>query len=215
MSDKKKLHDHRREYDKNIIHEHSMPKDPLLLFHDWLEEAIKLIHEDATAMVLSTVASNKQPSSRIVLLKEIDDEGLTFFSNYESRKGKELQQNDLASVLFYWKEMERQVRIEGKLRKTSSAVSDTYFDSRPKDSRIAAIISRQSAVIKGRSELDAAFNAYKKKNSKSKLIRPDHWGGYQLIPEYFEFWQGRPNRLHDRFIYVLENEMWTTKRLAP
>lgn len=215
MEEVNRLHGIRREYEKSSLDEHLMDQNPLNEFRVWLGSAIKLIKDDATAMVLSTVSLQGRPSSRIVLLKDINENGFTFFSNYKSRKGQELEMNAFASLLFYWKEQERQIRIEGKIGRTNPEISDEYFYKRPYDSQIAAISSQQSQPIKDRSMFENEFERIKAETMGKSLKRPEHWGGYILKPDLFEFWQGRPNRLHDRIIYILENDLWITKRLAP
>jgi len=215
MEEVNRLHGIRREYEKSSLDEHLMDQNPLNEFRVWLGSAIKLIEDDATAMVLSTVSLQGRPSSRIVLLKDINENGFTFFSNYKSRKGKEIAGNAFASLLFYWKEQERQIRIEGKISRTNPEISDEYFNGRPYDSQIAAISSQQSQTVEDRSILEKSFERIKAETMGKCLKRPEHWGGYILKPDTFEFWQGRPNRLHDRIVYVLENDLWTMRRLAP
>ncbi len=204
----------RREYNKGSLDEHAVQKDPFLQFKLWMEDALNFVKDEPTAMVLSTVDDNR-PSSRIVLLKDFDLNGFTFFTNYESRKGKEMQNNSQVSLLFFWKELERQIRIEGKVEKTPPEISDEYFQGRPFESRVAASVSNQSREVKNREELDRAFSGFKSKVEVEKTSRPDFWGGYRLIPDYFEFWQGRENRMHDRIVYEPEGEKWKLKRLAP
>jgi pyridoxamine 5'-phosphate oxidase len=148
------------------------------------------------------------------LLKDADDKGFTFFTNYHSRKGAELDANPFASLLFFWPLLERQIRIEGKVEKTSQKISDQYFNSRPIESRIAAIVSPQSKVVASRDELDTLYNMYKRNHSTDAVERPAHWGGYRLIPDCFEFWQGRPNRLHDRIVYKWTGVDWVMERLG-
>ncbi|MBU1013975.1 MAG: pyridoxamine 5'-phosphate oxidase [Bacteroidetes bacterium] len=215
MEEVNRLHGIRREYEKSSLDEHLMDQNPLNEFRVWLGSAINLIEDDATAMVLSTVSKNGRPSSRMVLLKDANDNGLTFFTNYKSRKGKELIGNAFASLLFYWKEQERQIRIEGKISRTNPEISDEYFNGRPYDSQIAAISSQQSQAVEDRSILEKSFERIKAETMGKSLKRPEHWGGYILKPDTFEFWQGRPNRLHDRIVYILENNLWSIKRLAP
>jgi len=215
MEEVNRLHGIRREYEKSSLDEHLMDQNPLNEFKVWLGSAIKIIEDDATAMVLSTVSKNGRPSSRIVLLKDANDNGLTFFTNYKSRKGQELEGNAFASLLFYWKEQERQIRIEGKISRTNPEISDGYFNGRPYDSQIAAISSQQSQPIKDRSMLEKSFERIKTETSGKSLKRPEHWGGYILKPDLFEFWQGRPNRLHDRIVYQLDGIKWKKIRLSP
>ncbi len=215
MKENNNLFKIRREYNKFSLDEPLMHSNPMLEFRNWLKLAIETIKEDATAMVLSTVSSSGKPSSRVVLLKVADERGLSFFSSYESRKAKELDENSYASLLFYWKEMDRQVRVEGKVKKTSRQISNLYFDRRPHNSKLTTIISRQSTEIGSRMELDEAFNAMKLLMEDKEVKRPKYWGGYLLVPERVEFWQGRPNRLHDRIIYEKQKDKWIKTRLSP
>jgi pyridoxamine 5'-phosphate oxidase len=204
----------RKDYLKNTLDEKQINKDPLLQFHQWLSEAINSGVEEPTAMVLSTVSEKGFPSSRMVLLKDADEKGFVFFTNYNSRKGKHLKQNPNASLLFFWKEPERQVRIEGSVIKVEASESDAYFNSRPEESQINAIISPQSEKISGRDFLEHSVNDFIK--SKKEIKRPEHWGGYILKPKYYEFWQGRQGRLHDRIIFCQgQNDEWKISRLAP
>ena len=215
MEEKNGLYGIRREYDRVFLDEQSMNENPVLEFQKWLKEAIQLIKEDAIAMVLSTVSKDGNPSSRIVLLKQASESGFTFFTNYESRKGLELKENSNAALLFYWKELDRQVRIEGTVSKTSEQISEEYFNSRPVDSRISAITSRQSRSVENRAKLEELFYRLKHDEQRKKLKRPPHWGGYVLRPDMIEFWQGRPNRLHDRIVYQKNENIWERIRLAP
>jgi len=210
-----KLHEIRREYEKSSLDEQMMDENPMREFRVWLSSAIELIKDDATAMVLSTVSIDGRPSSRIVLLKDVNEVGLTFFSNYKSRKGQEIDENTFASLLFYWKEQERQIRIEGMISRTNPAISDEYFNGRPYDSQIAAISSQQGQPVKDRSVLETSFEQIKAETMGKSLKRPEHWGGYLLKPDSFEFWQGRPNRLHDRIVYKLNGAEWERSRLSP
>jgi pyridoxamine 5'-phosphate oxidase len=166
-------------------------------------------------MVLATADSNSKPSVRVVLLKGLDNEGFTFFTNYKSRKGKEIHKNKFGSLLFYWAALERQVRIEGKIKKISRTESQKYFDTRPLYSRLAAWASAQSKIIPDREYLELQFHKYGKKFNRKKIPIPPDWGGYKLIPNYFEFWQGRENRLHDRIAYRGKKGKWKLVRLAP
>lgn len=205
----------RREYNKGNLSESDVNPSPMDQFGLWMKDALFFIPDDPTAMILSTSTASGSPSSRIVLLKDFNENGFTFFTNYESRKGQELLSNPQASILFYWKELERQIRIEGIVLKTDAIISNDYFDSRPMESRIAANASEQSAEIDSREGLDKTFDKLKEYFKKTPIVRPINWGGYILKPDYFEFWQGRENRMHDRIIYVFENDLWKIKRLAP
>jgi pyridoxamine 5'-phosphate oxidase len=208
--------DIRTNYSKQVLTEESVADSPLDQFKQWLEEAIASEVEEPTAFVLSTVNSQGKPSARVVLLKEISEQGFTFFTNYNSRKGQELDQNPFACFTFFWPALERQVRVEGVIKQVPAEVSDIYFHSRPKGSQIGAWASPQSQVIQSRSELEKADEKYTAQFAGNEVIpRPDHWGGYILQPTRVEFWQGRPNRLHDRIVYEQEQSTWQTNRLAP
>jgi pyridoxamine 5'-phosphate oxidase len=197
---------------KEII---AMPADPCKLFEQWLAEAIQTEGDDASAMCLSTVSPKGTPSARFVLLKEFDARGLVFFTNYDSRKGKHLQSRPDAALTFYWKNAGRQVRVEGTVEKVSPGESDAYFHSRPYESRINAVISSQSQEIPGREFLENLHARLTKELDGDAPQRPDYWGGYRLLPVYFEFWQGMPNRLHDRIVCCKFDAQWKMKRLAP
>jgi len=204
----------RKDYLKNTLDEKQIHSDPLVQFHNWMSDAINLGVSDPTAMVLSTVSEKGFPSSRMVLLKDADANGFVFFTNYNSRKGKHLLHNPNASLLFFWKDQERQVRIEGSIIKTPASESDAYFYNRPLESQISAIISPQSEKIDNRDFLERSVKDFI--DSKKEIKRSDHWGGYILKPKYYEFWQGRENRLHDRIVFCLEKDNnWKISRLAP
>lgn len=206
------LHQYRNNYLKDSLNEGNLPLNPLDLFRVWFESALQKNVYEANAMVLSTVSGDR-PSSRVVLLKELDAHGFVFYTNYESRKGKELEQNRHAALNFFWRELEKQVRIEGVIEKIDHNISAKYFNSRPFESRVSAIVSPQSQPIASRQALED--------KQKDLLLKPDqvvcppHWGGYCLVPERIEFWQGRANRLHDRIVYQLEKGDWHHLRLAP
>lgn len=211
-----KLADIRKNYSRQALSEESVSQDPIDQFNAWLEEAIQAEVEEPTAMVLSTVNSDGKPSARVVLLKDVSAHGLSFFTNYDSRKGQELKDNPFASVTFFWPALERQVRIEGKVVMVAPDVSDAYFHSRPKGSQIGAWASPQSQVIQSREVIEKKDKELTTQYATSEQIpRPPHWGGYQLQPERVEFWQGRPNRLHDRIVYEQQDEKWLIRRLAP
>lgn len=206
------LHQYRNNYLKDSLNEEDLPLDPLDLFRVWFESALQKNVYEANAMVFSTV-SGERPSSRVVLLKELDAHGFVFYTNYESRKGKELEQNRYAALNFFWRELEKQVRIEGAVEKIDHNISAKYFNSRPFESRVSAIVSPQSQPIVSRQVLEE-----KQKDLLSKpddVVCPPHWGGYCLVPERIEFWQGRANRLHDRIVYQLEKGNWHHFRIAP
>ena len=208
------LTDLRRDFGKFGLDAEKLPEHPVVLLKAWLDEAKNAGISEFNAMVLATVSLDAKPSSRIVLLKEITEEhNLVFFTNYHSRKGKELMGNPNACVNFFWRELERQVRVEGVIRKTSFEVSREYFKSRPLESQLSAIVSPQSQTIEDLSELREESNRLFL--SGQKISIPDNWGGYQLIPEQVEFWQGGKNRLHDRIRYSLQGHFWFKDRLAP
>ena len=205
----------RNSYTKGKLEVEDLFDDPVEMVKSWLQTAVKANLPEPSAMILATSSKDGQPAMRTVLLKEIDN-GFIFYTNYKSRKAKEIEQNPFGSLLFFWPELERQIRIEGKIEKTTKAKSMEYFQSRPKGSQIGAWASPQSAVIQDRSILNDRVNeladVYRDQNH---LPLPNHWGGYILRPHYFEFWQGRENRMHDRFEYKLVDEVWVTNRLAP
>jgi pyridoxamine 5'-phosphate oxidase len=203
----------RKEYLKSVLDENFVHPDPFIQFEVWFDEAIRVVREDANAMALASVNDHGEPSARMVLLKSFDERGFVFFTNYDSRKGSDLSGNPRAALLFYWKEMERQVRICGRVKKTSRLESDDYFRSRPMESRISAFISPQSKIIPDRDFLETKSNDLRK--SGKAIKRPVHWGGYRLVPDVFEFWQGRENRLHDRIAYSKKRSGWELSRLAP
>ncbi len=197
------------------LDEKSVKQDPFEQFSAWMEDAIRYEVSEPTAMVLSTVSQQGRPSSRVVLLKNSSGYGFDFFSNYQSRKAIELSGNDNASLLFLWKELERQVRIEGKVEKTSQAESDEYFMRRPLESQISAWASPQSRVIPNRKTLKDWYEEFEEIFSKKPSTRPPYWGGFRLVPDLMEFWQGRENRLHDRIEYLKDGSGWIMHRLAP
>ena len=209
----KSIADIRKDYTKGSLKVSDLPDSPFESFKKWLDEAISSEVEEPTALTLSTIHEGKRPRSRVVLLKKIDDLGLVFFTNYNSQKGTEIASNPYAAMNFFWPELERQVRVEGHIEKISSTESDDYFYSRPKESQAGAIVSAQSKEIPEGLDLSAEINALIKQ--PDKLKRPEHWGGFRLIPDYFEFWQGRPSRIHDRVFYQLQNERWSKGRLSP
>ena len=204
----------RKSYERAELDESASLADPIAQFGLWLQQAIDAKLPEPNAMTLATVGADGRPSTRVVLIKGVDARGVAWYTNYESRKGRELAQHPFAALQFHWVEMERVVRIEGPVEKTSAAESDAYFASRPLDSRIGAWASPQSQVIESRAVL--VSNAAK--IGARYLLnppRPPHWGGYRLVPDTFEFWQGRKSRLHDRLRYRLEGGAWLRERLAP
>ena len=204
----------RKSYERAELDESSAHSDPLQQFALWLQQALDAQVPEPNAMTLATVGANGRPSTRIVLIKGLDARGIVWYTNYDSRKGRELENNPYAALQFHWVELERVVRIEGRVEKVSAEESDAYFASRPLDSRIGAWASPQSQVIASRALLVA--NAAKI-GARYVLSppRPPHWGGYRLVPDTFEFWQGRKSRLHDRLHYRLDGGQWVRERLAP
>ena len=208
------LHDIRQDYSSQSLNEEDCTAQPLEQFQHWLSEAMQAKVNEPTAMNLATVGDNGRPQARIVLLKEVAAQGLVFFSNYQSRKGRALAHNPYAAVTFFWPELERQVRIEGIVQHLNNTDSDAYFKTRPYTSRIGAWASQQSEVISNKLELMTRATKFAAKYLLA-VPRPPHWGGYLLIPNQFEFWQGRPSRLHDRIQYIWQNDNWIRQRLAP
>lgn len=193
-----------------------MEVNPVAQFGKWWDEAINSHIEEVNAMTLATSTVKGKPSARIVLLKGYDDLGFNFFTNYESHKGEELAVNPQAGLVFFWKELERQVRIEGIAEKLTAKDNDTYFLSRPAGSQLGAWASPQSQVIKQREVIEENVRKYESEFSKTAIYRPEYWGGYRIKPQLMEFWQGRPSRLHDRIQYTLAaNGQWKIERLAP
>jgi pyridoxamine 5'-phosphate oxidase len=216
-------HSIRKQYAAGRLDERDVAASPVKQLEDWLAEAIREEVHEPTAMVVSTVGADLKPSSRVVLMKGLDETGITFFTNYSSRKGIQLAENPNASLLFFWPALERQVRVEGVVEKVSDKESDTYFASRPEVSRISASVSPQSREIPGRDWLLGQRDLFMTRvmehsageASVPSISRPDNWGGYRLIPSCFEFWQGGEDRLHDRIIYKPSATAWLISRLAP
>lgn len=205
----------RQEYMRESLDEKDVARDPITQFNRWFDEAVKARMPIVNAMTLATVSATGRPAARIVLLKGVDHAGFVFYTNYDSRKGREITANPHAALLFHWAELEREVRIEGRVEKVPAAESDEYFDGRPLGSRHAAIASSQSAVVANRAVLEARF-AEAEKHYGNAPLRPQYWGGYRVVHEAVEFWQGRSNRLHDRILYRRQHDgSWTIARLAP
>jgi len=209
------LRDIRTNYQKYELTESSIQKNPIKQLTKWLEEAVKEKVQEPTAMVLSTIDSVGNPESRVVLLKDLNTGGLVFYTNYESKKGRQIESNKHVSVVFFWPELERQVRIKGTAEKISTEDSEAYFLSRPVDSQLGAWASPQSRVIENREFLDENYRRYQEQFKGREIQKPPHWGGFCIRPSYFEFWQGRSNRLHDRLEFILAEDSWQINRLAP
>ena len=206
----------RREYSRGGLTRKILSDNPLIQFQIWLEEAIQAKVNEPTAVIVGTVSADGKPSTRCVLLKELRDEKFVFYTNYESRKGKQLANSPYISLTFLWHELERQVHIEGIATKVPSEVSDEYFKTRPYKSRIGARISPHSQPITGRMEIMQAFIRESIRFAGHEVKRPENWGGYSVSPTRIEFWQGRESRLHDRFLYTLQSDQsWKIERLAP
>lgn len=213
----KDLSNYRKSYDKSQLLETEIPEDPINLFHKWFYETEEFGNiEEVNAMTVSTIGIDGYPKSRVVLLKKFNEEGFIFYTNYHSEKGKAIGINPKVCLSFFWHSMERQVIIKGMAEKTSAVVSDNYFDSRPDGSKLGALVSPQSQIIPNRNYLENQLQNLEKEFENASIIRPNHWGGYLVKPHQVEFWQGRPNRLHDRIRYTLQdNYEWTMERLAP
>ncbi len=212
---KMNLADIRTDYTKHGLLEKDLAVDPFTQFGRWFDQALSAHIDEPNAMTLATASLDGQPSARVVLLKGFDQNGFVFYSNYESRKGRELDQNNKAALLFFWSSLERQIRIEGVIEKVSVEESKQYFDSRPEGSRIGAWSSRQSASISSRDILEENFNKFSQSFAQQDIPLPPYWGGYRLKPHVFEFWQGRESRLHDRLRYRFADDRWHIDRLSP
>lgn len=216
MSALKDIANLRREYSGVGLNESEMDPDPLKQFEIWMNDALEAEVPDPHAMVLSTVSSDGRPSARVVLLRGVEAGSLAFYTNYGSRKAEDIRGNPNVAVVFFWHELDRQVRAEGQVSKTSNEESNNYFASRPRPSQLAAWASNQSNVLSGRDELEQKFREMESRYMTNPVPRPDGWGGYRIRLRAMEFWQGRPNRLHDRILYSLGQEgNWTKSRLAP
>ena len=209
------LADIRREYLGEPLSEAHCDPDPMQQFARWFEQ-VRELEADPTAMALATTSAEGHPSVRTVLLKGADERGLIFYTNYESRKAREMEATGRASLLFFWRSLDRQVRINGRVERVSPAESDAYFETRPLDSRLSVYASRQSEVIESRTVLEDAFDRVKRTYGDGAVPRPQWWGGYRVVPDEFEFWQGRESRLHDRLRYAKNGDgAWRRERLAP
>lgn len=206
--------DLRREYMRANLDERDTDANPIVQFERWFHEALQADVPEPNAMSVATVGANGRPSCRILLLKDMGADGFTWFTNYESRKGRELEENPFAALLFFWIELERQVRIEGRVERVGAADSDAYFRNRPLGSRIGALASNQSRPIENRQALEKQFLHAEQQHGENPS-RPAHWGGYRLLPDAIEFWQGRSSRLHDRILYTLHEGHWQRQRLQP
>lgn len=209
------LFDIRKDYRQGHLNPEDFSKAPLFHIQQWLKDAEKAECMEHTSVVLSTASLSGAPSSRVVLLKKIDDEGLYIFTNYNSRKGQQLEVNNQGALLFFWPELERQINIEGRVEKCSEELSDAYFDQRPLDSRVSAAVSAQSESIVNRETMLENWQAAKRRAEKNGIARPVYWGGYRLKPHRVEFWQGGPNRFHDRVLFTQEKGAWIKQRLMP
>lgn len=207
----------REDYQRDQLELKDTHTDPFVQFQQWFEAAKKAAIKEPNAMTLATISAKGRPKARIVLLKQVDERGLIFFTNYHSQKGNDIKQNPFAAVVFFWDVLQRQLRVEGRVEPISREASVRYFQSRPKGSQIGAAASPQSQIIDGRLELEQTVERLQKEYAdKDHLACPDNWGGYRLVPDRFEFWQGRSSRLHDRIVYRLtEGTSWERERLAP
>ncbi len=209
------VHESRQDYNRLSLTEGELDPDPIRQFHRWFEAATLSEIPEPNAMVLATASPAGRPSARIVLLRGYDERGFVFFTNYESRKGRELDANPHAALVFHWHDLERQIRVEGPVVRSSAEESDAYFQSRPAGSRLGAWASRQSEVIADREILEARIRALELEYADRPIPRPEHWGGYRVVPTVIEFWQGRPSRLHDRLRYTRSEGGWLIERLSP
>jgi len=205
----------RKDYKLKSLLEADLKKDPVEQFSVWWDEAVKSDIAEVNAMTLATCNADGRPSARIVLFKGLTNDGFVFYTNYQSNKGKELERNPYAALVFFWKELERQVRIEGAVEKINEAESDSYFQSRPAGSKIGAWSSAQSSTVASREVIEESYLNYLKKFETNPIPRPPFWGGYIVKPKKIEFWQGRSSRLHDRIMYSKQNEDWKIERLSP
>ena len=211
----KEISNIREDYIKSKIDFTSLPESPLTFFENWFNMALLNDKENAISFVLSTITKENKPSSRIVLLRGIDKQGFTFYTNYNSDKAKDIDYNNNVSANFFWQNLEKQVRIIGVARKVSSKQSDQYFKGRPRGSQIGAWVSNQSSVVNINEDFSSRTEKIERQFKDLEVSRPENWGGYCIIPEKIEFWQGRPSRLHDRLVYIKKGDVWVKKRLSP
>ena len=210
------LSDFRKQYTKGRLIASEVPPNPIILFRDWFDEVqSKGKEQETNAMTLSTQQSDGGVASRVVLLKEVSDEGFVFYTNYNSSKGQSIEHNNRVCISFFWQSMERQVIIQGTATKLPSEASDQYFQSRPRGSQLGAHVSNQSEVIESRSTLENRLKSLEDQYKNQPIPRPTHWGGYEVSPHSIEFWQGRTNRLHDRLVYKQKSSTWVIERLSP
>lgn len=205
----------RQEYEKAVLHKKDLAQSPFAQLRSWLDLAVKEKVIEPTAMSLATCSKEGRPSARIVLLRHLDERGLVFFTNYNSRKAKQMTQNPFASVIFWWGQLEKQILIEGTIEKVTEDESNRYFAARPRKSQLGAWASQQDAPLDNREQLELSFQKFEMEFEGKEIPRPPFWGGFRLIPERFEFWQGRPSRLHDRFEYVKDKNQWKIGRMSP
>ena len=199
----------------NVLDENSVGANPIELFRQWFNDALGCGARLPESMTLATADGSGKPSARVVLLKGVDDAGFVFYTNYRSRKAQELEENPNAALVFYWSQLDRQVRVEGRVQRVSDQESDDYFKTRPRESQLGALASPQSEVIESRKFLEEGFRKLNEQYGGGPIERPAHWGGYRVVPERIEFWQNREGRLHDRILYERSADGWTIKRLAP
>ena len=212
---KKDLASIRKDYLLKELNESDIDRSPFIQFSKWLEDAINANVFEPNAMVLATTSKDGKPSARVVLLKDFNEQVFVFFTNYQSRKGVQIEQNPYAAIVFFWPQLERQVRIEGIIEKVTADESDKYFASRPEGSKYSAWVSPQSQIIPDRKYLEDRLKDFQNSKTGESIDRPKNWGGYRLKPYLFEFWQGRSNRLHDRIQFIKKNKKWEIERLAP
>lgn len=205
----------RHDFARQTLNEKDVNADPVLQFEKWFKEAVDAHVNEPNAMTVSTATKEGKPSARILLLRNFNEDGFVFYTNYTSRKGHEIVNNPQCALLFFWPELERQVRIEGILQKQTAEESDMYFNTRPRGSKLGAWTSEQSKIIANREVLDKEYQKLSEKYPDEDIPRPPYWGGFLLKPVSIEFWQGRPSRLHDRILFTLENKNWKIERLAP